>query len=74
MPGKYGSGGRLRLVGRVGRLPELLGSKRMDDADLEAGGGEGVLDDMVIASGPFDGDDQDREKGQNDLIASIKSF
>src|SRR5260370_41738505 len=30
----------------------------MDDADLVAGGGKGLADDVVVTAGAFDGDDQ----------------
>ena len=48
--------GVVGLVAGVGGLAELLGGEGMDDAGLEAGGGEGALDDVVIAAGAFDGD------------------
>src|SRR5258708_2676740 len=35
----------------------LLGDEGMDAACLEAGGGEGALDDSMVATGAFDGDD-----------------
>ena len=35
----------------------LLGDEGVDDAGLEAGGGEGALDEAVIAAGAFDGDE-----------------
>ena len=53
-----GQVGVVGLVAGVGGLAELLGGERVDDADLEAGGGEGPLGRAVIASGPLDGDDQ----------------
>lgn len=34
----------------------LLGDEGVEDAGFEAGGGEGALDDAVVASGAFDGD------------------
>jgi hypothetical protein len=57
--GRAMDGGEVGLVGLVagiGRLAKLLGGEGVDDADLEARGGEGGLDDMVTASGPLDGD------------------
>ena len=53
-----GDVGVVGLVAGVGGLAELLGGERMDDADLEAGGGEGVADDVMIPSGALDDDDQ----------------
>ena len=53
-------GDQVRVVGLVAWvawLTESAGSKRMDDARLEAGGGEGPSDGLVIASGSFDGDE-----------------
>ncbi len=35
----------------------LLGDEGMEDACLEAGGGEGALHEAVIAAGAFDGDE-----------------
>jgi len=64
--GEAAAGGAVdgRQIGVVGfltgvaGLAELLGGKGVDDADLEAGGGEGVLNRMVIAAGAFDGDQE----------------
>ena len=53
-------GGQVGVVGFVAGidgLAILLGDEGVQDARLEAGGGEGALDDLVIASGAFDGDD-----------------
>lgn len=50
--------GVVGLVVGVGRLAELLGGEGVDDAGLEAGGGEGPLHDAVVAAGALDGGDQ----------------
>jgi len=53
-------GGEIGVVGFVtgiDALAVLLGDERMEDACLEAGGGEGALDEAVIAAGAFDGDE-----------------
>ena len=50
--------GVVGLVSGVGGLAELIGGQGIDDADLEAGVLEGLLDDPVIASGAFDDDDE----------------
>ena len=52
-----GQVGVVGLVAGIDGLAELLGGEGMDDAGLEAGGGEGALDDAVIAAGAFDGDE-----------------
>src|SRR5262249_53825019 len=44
------------LVAGIGGLAILLGAKGMEDACLEASGGEGALHQAVIAAGAFDGD------------------
>jgi hypothetical protein len=38
-------------------LAILLGDEGVEDARLEAGGGEGALDEAMIAAGAFDGDE-----------------
>src|SRR5229473_4959237 len=35
-----------------------FGGEGMDDADLVAGGGKGLANDVVVTAGAFDGDDQ----------------
>ena len=53
-------GGQIRVVGFVAGidgLSILFGDEGMKDARLEAGGGEGALDEAVIAAGAFDGDE-----------------
>src|SRR5207244_2150459 len=67
-------GGEVRIVGLVAgidRLAILLGGEGMKDTRLEAGGGEGALDEAVIASGAFDGDEAIAElvsrKGRADV-------
>src|SRR5262245_21104541 len=50
--------GVVGLVARVGGLAELFGGEGVDNAGLEAGGGEGVLDRAVVATGAFDGDQE----------------
>ena len=53
-----GQVGVVGLVAGVGGEAELLGGEGMDDAGLEAGGGEGALDRPVIVAGALDGDDE----------------
>src|SRR5579862_7838000 len=53
-------GGQIGVVGFVAGidgLTILLGDEGVEDARLEAGGGEGALDEAVIAAGAFDGDE-----------------
>lgn len=53
-------GGQVGVVGFVAGINGLavvLGDEGMEDAGLEAGGGEGALYEAVIAAGPFDGDE-----------------
>jgi hypothetical protein len=45
------------LVAGVDGLTILLGGEGMQDAGLEAGGGEAALDEAMIAAGAFDGDE-----------------
>src|SRR6185312_8035627 len=52
-----GQVGVVAFVAGINRLTVLLGNEGMEDACLEAGGGEGSLDESVIASGAFDGDE-----------------
>jgi hypothetical protein len=49
--------GVIGFVAGIDRLAILLGNKRMEDARLETGGGEGALDEAMIAAGAFDGDE-----------------
>src|SRR5262249_52962254 len=51
-----GEVGVIGLVTGIDGLAGLLGDERVEDAGLEAGGGEAALDDAMIASGAFDGD------------------
>ena len=54
-------GGEVGVVGFVagiGGLSELLGGEGVDDPGVEAGVPEGLPDDLVVASGSFDGDNQ----------------
>jgi hypothetical protein len=46
------------LVAGVGRLAELLGGERMNDAHLESAGGKGPGGRMMISARAFDGDDE----------------
>src|SRR5262249_8524562 len=46
------------LVVRVSDWAELFGSEGVDDARVEAGGGEGALGEPVVAAGALD-DDQE---------------
>jgi len=55
------NGGEIGVVGLVtgiARLAQTAGRKRVDDARLEAGGREGAADDVMVAAGAFDGDDE----------------
>ena len=52
-----GQVGVVGLVAGIDGLAVLLGGEGVDDAGLEAGGGEGALDEAVIAAGAFDGDE-----------------
>src|SRR5262245_10575948 len=49
--------GVVGLVAGVNGLTVLLGHEGMQDARLEAGGGEGALDEAVVAARAFDGDE-----------------
>jgi len=49
--------GVVGLVPGINRLAILFGDKRMEDPGLEAGGREGTLDEAVVATGAFDGDE-----------------
>ena len=53
--------GVVGLVTGVDGLAELVGGQGVDEADLEAGLGEGSFHDRVIASGAFDDDDEVEE-------------
>ena len=50
--------GVIGLVARIGGLAVLLGGEGVNQARLEAGLAEGVLDGTVILAGAFDGDDE----------------
>jgi hypothetical protein len=53
-------GGQVTVIGLVAgidRLALLLGDERVENAGLEAGGGEGALHHLVIVAGPFAGDE-----------------
>jgi hypothetical protein len=52
------NGDQVGIIGLVAGVAESTGGKGMDDACLEAGGGEGVADGLVITSGSFDGDEE----------------
>ena len=52
-----GQVGVIGLVAGIDGLAILLGDEGVEDAGLEAGGGEGALDNAVIAAGAFDGDE-----------------
>ena len=63
--GEAGDGGAMHgaqvgvvgLVAGIDGLAVLLGDEGVEDAGLEAGGGEGALHEAVIAAGAFDGDE-----------------
>jgi hypothetical protein len=44
------------LVVRIRYLEELLGGKGVNEAGVEVGGGEGALDEAVVAAGAFNDD------------------
>jgi hypothetical protein len=53
-------GGQIGVIGFVAgidTLAVLLGDKGMENTGLEAGAGEGTLDEAVIATSAFDGDE-----------------
>ena len=52
-----GQVGVVGLVAGIDGLAVLLGGEGMEDAGLEAGGGEGALHEAVVAAGAFDGDE-----------------
>src|SRR5438132_12673868 len=52
-----GQVGVVGLVAGIDGLAVLLSNKGMEDACLEAGGGEGALQEAVVAAGAFDGDE-----------------
>jgi hypothetical protein len=70
--------GVVGLVARIDRLAVLLGNEGMENACLEAGGGEGALHQAVIASGAFDGDEAIAElmlgEGMSDLGHGVVEF
>src|SRR5262249_54277043 len=51
-----GQVGVIGLVAGIDGLAVLLGGEGMEDAGLEAGGGEDALHEAVIPAGAFDGD------------------
>jgi len=58
MGGRAADAGQVGVVGLVAGidgLAVLFGGEGVEDAGLEGGGGEGVLDDAVITAGTFDG-------------------
>ena len=59
--------GVVGLAVGVGGLAELLGGERMDDADLEAGGGEGPLGRVMEPAGALDDDDHIFDRTHFDL-------
>ena len=55
------NGRQIGIVGLVAGVADLaitLRRERMHDADLEAGRGEGLANDVVVSAGAFDGDDE----------------
>src|SRR6516165_2611907 len=63
--------GVIGFVAGINGLAILLGDEGMENAGLETGAGEGALDEAVVASGAFDGDDAIEElvvgEGLSDL-------
>src|SRR5439155_19250218 len=54
-------GRQIGIVGLVAGIADLavaFGGEGVDDADLVAGGGQGLADDVVVTAGAFDGDNQ----------------
>src|SRR5713101_3887789 len=54
-------GRQIGIVGFVAGIADLavaLGGEGVDDADLVAGGGQSLADDVVVTAGAFDGDNQ----------------
>ena len=63
--------GVIGFVAGIDGLSILFGGKRMKDARLEAGGGEGALDEAVIAAGAFDGDEAVAELMVGEGLADV---
>ncbi len=66
-----GQVGVVGLVAGIDGLAILLGDEGMEDARLEAGGGEGALDEAVIAAGAFDGDEAVAELVLGEGVADL---
>ena len=66
-----GQVGVVGLVAGIDGLAILLGDEGMEDACLEAGGGEGALHEAVIASGAFDGDEAVVELVRGEGLADL---
>ena len=66
-----GQVGVVGLVAGIDGLAILLGDEGMEDARLEAGGGEGALDEAVIAAGAFDGDEAVAELVVGEGVADL---
>jgi hypothetical protein len=66
-----GQVGSVGLVTGIGRLAELFSGKGRDDPGLEAGGGEGALDEAMLAASAFDGDDQVAEVVRLEGLAEL---
>jgi hypothetical protein len=70
-------GGQVGVIGFVAgidRLAVLLGDEGVKDACLEAGGGEGALDEAVITSGAFDGDESIVELVLGEGMADLSRY
>ena len=66
-----GQVGVVGLVAGIDGLAILLGDEGMEDAGLEAGGGEGALHEAVIAAGAFDGDEAVAELVRGEGLADL---
>ena len=50
--------GVVGLVARIGGLAVMLGGQRMNEACVKVGAAKGMVDQLMISAGPFDGDDE----------------
>jgi len=64
--------GIVGLVTRVAWLAQPAGGEGMDDARLEARGGEGAADGVMVAAGPLDGDELVAEVMRAQRLAQVR--